>query len=59
MGRARINGVSTTGFGTSWDEGHTFSPVADLGVDRGNGNWDEYDALSLLADGSIAVVTTH
>jgi len=30
MGRAQINGVSTTGFGTSWDEGLSFSPVIDL-----------------------------
>ena len=30
-----------------------------LGVDSGNKNWDEYDAMSFLPDGTIAVVTTH
>jgi hypothetical protein len=55
LGRDTIAGVITTGFGTSWDEGLTFSTFTDLGV----GGVDQYDAMSLLPDGSIAVVTAH
>ncbi len=49
---------SGTGFGTSWDEGFTFSLFADLGVNRGPA-YDLYAAMSLLQDGSIAVVAAH
>lgn len=59
MGRAKLDGSDSTGFGTSWDEGATFTPFADLGV-RGPGlGWDQYDAMSILPDGTVAVVTTH
>lgn len=62
MGRAEIAGVSTTGFGTSWDEGLTFSKFTNLGFGVPGSNSlysDEYDAMSMLHDGSIAVVTAH
>jgi BNR repeat-like domain len=49
---------SGTGFGTSWDGGLTFSLFTDLGVNGGPG-YDLYDAMSLLPDGSIAVVAAH
>jgi hypothetical protein len=57
MGRALVAGNSVTGFGTSWDEGLTFSVFTSLGV--GDPGTDNYDAMSLLQDGSIAVVTVH
>ena len=59
MGRAKIGGKSTTGFGTSWDEGASFSIFADLNVAGPGSSFDEYDAMSLLPDGSIAVVAAH
>jgi hypothetical protein len=62
LGRAEIASVSTTGFGTSWDEGLTFSKFTDLGFGIPGSNSlynDEYDAMSILHDGSIAVVTAH
>jgi hypothetical protein len=59
LGRAQIAGVSTTGFGTSWDEGLTFTRFTDLGVGGPGTGVDDYDAMSLLPDGSIAVVTAH
>jgi hypothetical protein len=49
---------SGTSFGTSWNEGIAFSLFADLGVNGGPG-YDLYDAMSLLPDGSIAVVAAH
>lgn len=49
---------SGTSFGTSWNEGLTFSFFADLGISEGPG-YDLYDAMSLLPDGSIAVVAAH
>jgi hypothetical protein len=55
LGRDKIEGVQSTGFGTSWDEGLTFSHFTNLGV----GGDDQYDAMSLLPDGSIAVVTAN
>jgi hypothetical protein len=59
VGRSLINKVSTTGYAASWNEGAEFSPLSDLGV-RGPGNGvDDYDAMSILPDGSIAVVTAH
>lgn len=60
MGRALLNGVEgATGFATSWDEGRTFAAFADLGVTGPGLGWDQYDAMSTLPDGTIAVVTTH
>jgi hypothetical protein len=62
LGRSEIEGVSTTGFGTSWDEGLTFSEFTNLGFGTpGSSNiyGDEYDAMSFLHDGSIAVATAH
>jgi hypothetical protein len=59
LGRGRIAGVSTTAYATSWDEGLTFSWFADL--EKGSELWrfDMYDAMSLLPDGTIGVVTSH
>jgi hypothetical protein len=57
LSRALVAGKSETGFGTSWDEGLTFSGFNGLGV--GDPNTDNYDAMSLLPDGSIGVVTVH
>lgn len=49
MGRAEIAGVEgTTGFGTSWDEGQTFTQFSDLGVSGPGLGWDQYDAMSIL-----------
>lgn len=48
---------SMTGFATSWDEGITFSSFTNLGI--GAPYSDNYDAMALLQDGSIAVVTVH
>ena len=60
MGRALLNGMEgATGFATSWDEGRTFTAFADLGVTGPALGWDQYDAMSALPDGTIAVVTTH
>jgi hypothetical protein len=60
MGRALLNGMKgATGFATSWDEGRTFTAFADLGVTGPGLGWDQYDAMSTLPDGTIAVVTTH
>jgi hypothetical protein len=59
LGRAQISGVSTTGFGTSWDEGLTYSYFTDLGVNGPVDRFDEYDAMTLLKDGSIGVITAH
>ncbi len=50
-------GGSMTGFATSWDEGLTFSSFTNLGI--GAPYSDNYDAMALLQDGSIAVVTVH
>ncbi len=57
LSRARVAGNSETGFGTSWDEGLTFSGFSSLGV--GDPGTDNYDAMSLLPNGSIGVVTVH
>jgi hypothetical protein len=57
LSRAQVAGDSETGFGTSWDEGHTFSGFSSLGV--GDPGTDNYDAMSLLPNGSIGVVTIH
>lgn len=60
MGRAALGGIeAATGFGVSWDEGRTFTPLKDLGVHGPGKGWDQYDAMSMLPDGSAAVVTTH
>ena len=59
LGRAVVKGVSTTGFATSWDEGLTYSDFADLAVRGPVGNFDQYDAMALLSDGSIGVVGAH
>lgn len=59
LGRTSVNGVSTTGFATSWDEGLTYSNFADLWVRGPIGKFDQYDAMALLKDGSIAVVGAH
>ena len=59
VARAQVAGHSTTGYETSWDEGLTFSAVYDLEIDGPRSRFDEYDAMSLLPDGSIGVVTAH
>jgi len=58
-GRAEVEGVYTTGFATSWDEGLTFSRFHDLGFENYGFDWDQYDAMSLLPDGSIGIVSAH
>lgn len=58
LGRARRSGSASTSFATSWDEGLHFSLLAPLGID-GSGPGDQYDAMSLLSNGSIAVVSVH
>lgn len=57
LGRVELDGYSVTGFGTSWNEGQTFSGFSNLGV--GGAGTDNYDAMSSLPDGSVAVVTVH
>jgi hypothetical protein len=59
LGRANIADINTTAFGTSWDEGLRFSNFIGLGVDNVPGTMDVYDAMSLLPDGTLAVVTAH
>src|SRR5215469_5484447 len=59
LGRAMIGNKSTTGFGTSWDEGLNFSLFANLEADSKTEQFDEYDAISLLSNGTIGVVTSH
>ena len=60
MGRANLDGVTAaTGFGTSWDCGRTFTAFSDLGVTGPGLGFDQYDAMSLLANGTVGVVTTH
>jgi hypothetical protein len=49
---------SGTGFGTSWDGGLTFSVFTDLGINSSR-EYDLYDAMSLLPDGSVAVVAAR
>lgn len=57
MGRSALE--DSTGFATSWDEGLTFTPMSPLGVTGPGLGIDQYDAMSLLPDQTIAVVTTH
>jgi BNR repeat-like domain len=57
MGRSAL--VDSTGFATSWDEGLTFTPMSPLGVTGPGLGIDQYDAMSLLPDQTVAVVTTH
>lgn len=59
LGRAQIGVVSTTGYGTSWDEGLTFTHFTDLRVGGSEPGVDYYDAMSPLPDGSIAVVMAY
>lgn len=59
LGRTQIAGINTTAFGTSWDEGISFSDFTGLGVDNVPGTMDVYDAMSLLPNGTLAVVTAH
>jgi len=59
LGRANIADINTTAFGTSWDEGLRFSNFIGLGVDNVPGTMDVYDAMSLLPNGTLAVVTAH
>lgn len=59
LGRGKIAGVSTTAYSTSWDEGRTFSWFADLEKGSKTSQFDEYDAMSLLPDGTLGVVTSH
>jgi hypothetical protein len=54
LSRSRVG----TGFGASWDGGITFSLFTDLQVNDGPA-YDLYDAMSLLPDGSIGVVTAN
>jgi hypothetical protein len=59
LGRGKIGGVSTTAYATSRDEGITFGWFADLEKASNTWKFDEYDAMSLLPDGTIGVVTSH
>jgi len=59
VGRSLINKVSTTGYAASWNEGAVFTPLSDLGVGGPGNGVDDYDAMSILPDGSIGVVTAH
>jgi len=59
LGRAEISNITTTAFATSWDEGLHFSTFEGLGVDNVPGTSDMYDAMSVLPNGTLAVVTTH
>ena len=59
LSRAEIAGIPTTAFGTSWDEGVSFSNFPGLGVDNVPGTMDVSDAMSLLPNGTLAVVTVH
>ena len=59
LGRVDFAGMNTTAFGTSWDEGLTFSHFTALGVDDVPGTMDVNEAMSLLPNGTLAVVTAH
>jgi hypothetical protein len=59
LGRGKIAGASTTVYATSRDEGVTFSWFADLEKASKISLFDEYDAMSLLPDGTVGVVTSH
>ena len=59
LGRADLADINTTAFGTSWNEGLTFSPFVGLEVDNVPDTMDVYDAMSLLPNGTLAVVTAH
>jgi hypothetical protein len=57
MGRSALE--DSTGFATSWDEGLTFTPMSPLGVTGPGAGIDQYDAMSLLPDQTVAVVSAH
>lgn len=58
MGRYEPSGPASTSFATSWDEGVMFSSFTGLGIGGGSSG-DNYDAMSLLSDESIGVVSVH
>lgn len=58
VGRAQTRENSSTGYAVSRDRGRTFSRFADLGFDVRD-TFDSYDAVTVLSDDSVGVVTIH